>query len=118
MKTKEVKTVKTQRVKKLFYTQFHVAGFGYWEGFEVYDKIKVGAKLNFARETVNPHDPNAVAIYYDDYKLGYVPKCCNSDICKFIDMGWDKLFETVIIRFNPDVHPEQQVYVNVYLKHA
>ena len=105
-------------MKKLFYSQFFVAGFNYWEGFEVYDKLKVGAELKLVREANNAYDPEAVAIYCEDYKIGYVPRFCNSDISKFLDTGWDNLFEVRIVRFNPEVHPEHQVGVNVYIKRA
>lgn len=33
---------------------------------------KGGKTLSFVQETENPHDNNAIAIYFDDVKLGYV----------------------------------------------
>lgn len=33
---------------------------------------KGGKTLSFVQETDNPHDNNAIAIYFDDVKLGYV----------------------------------------------
>lgn len=52
---------------------FHIAGFQYADGALVLGDLKVGNKLSLCAERDNPHDPEAVAIYYGKTKLGYVP---------------------------------------------
>ncbi len=43
-------------------------------------------ELELVREETNRHDPNAVAIYYKDMKLGFIPKNKNEMISQFIEM--------------------------------
>ena len=75
--------------------------------------LKIGTKLELVREVDNQFDPYAVAIYYEDYKLGYIPRGSNHDISKYLDMGLEDIYEVRVTRITPDVHPEQQVEVIV-----
>ena len=111
MRNRESKTV-----KKVHLDNFHIAGFGYWEGCEAFEQLKIGTKLDLVREADNPFDPYAVAIYYDEYKLGFIPRGSNHDISKYLDMGLGDIFEVRITRLSPQVRPEQQVEVIVYIK--
>ena len=111
MKSKENKPI-----KKTHLTNFHISGFGYWEGCEAFEHLKIGTKLELIREADNPFDPYAVAIYYDEYKLGFIPRTSNHDISKYLDMGLDDIYEVRITRITPEVHPEEQVEVIVYIK--
>ena len=72
-------------------------------------------RLELVRETDNAFDPYAVAIYYDDFKLCFIPRGENHDISKYLDMGLTGIYEVRITRISPDVHPEQQVEVIVYI---
>ena len=111
MRTKENKPV-----KKVHLDNFHIAGFSYWEGCEAFEHLRIGTKLDLVREADNPFDPYAVAIYYEDYKLGYIPRVSNHDISKYLDMGLEDIYEVRITRITPDAHPENQVEVIVYIK--
>ena len=108
--------MKTKELKKVHLSSFHIAGFGYWDGCEAFDSLKIGTKLELVREDDNPFDPYSVAIYYGEYKLGFIPRGNNHDISKFLDMGLGDIYEVRITRITPDVHPEQQVEVIVYVK--
>ena len=108
MKTKDIKSM-----KKIHLTNFHIAGFGFWEGCEAFKNLKIGTKLHFVREENNQFDPYAVAIYYDEYKLGFIPRGSNHDISKYLDMGLGDIYDVRITRITPDVHPEDQVEVIV-----
>ena len=111
MKNREIKPI-----KKIHLTNFHIAGFGYWEGCEAFEMLKIGTKLDLVREEDNPFDPYAVAIYYGDYKLGFIPRGDNHDISKYMDMGLEDIYDVRITRLTPDAHPEQQVEVIVNIK--
>jgi HIRAN domain. len=95
---------------------FHIAGFGFWDGCEAFEHLKIGTRLDLAREADNPFDPYAVAIYYGEYKLGFIPRGSNHDISKYLDMGLGDIYEVRITRITPDVPPEQQVEVVLYVK--
>ncbi len=111
MKEKEQKPVKRTHL-----AIFHIAGFSYWDGCEAFEHLKIGTKLQLIREEDNRFDPYAVAIYHDDYKLGYIPSSENHDISKYLDMGLGYIYEVRITRIMPDAHPEQQVEVILYIK--
>lgn len=103
-------------IKRVHLDNFHIAGFGYWDGCEAFEHLKVGTKLDLIREIDNAFDPYAVAIYYGEYKLGFIPRGSNHDISKYLDMGLEDIYEVRITRITPDVRPEQQVEVIIYIK--
>ena len=64
-----------------------LAGFVYYDGQAVWDRMKVGDTLTLAREPTNPHDPNAVKLEWQGRMLGYVPKRDNTDLARQMDHG-------------------------------
>ena len=108
-----MKAKENRPIKKVHLANFHIAGFSYWEGCEAFEYLKIGTRLDLVREDDNRFDPYAVAIYYGDYKLGFIPRGSNHDISKFLDMGLADVFDVRITRITPDAHPENQVEVIV-----
>ena len=108
--------METKKQSNRQYFNCHIAGFSHWEGCLVINDLKPGAKLNLVRDAHNPFDPRAVAIYYGDTKLGYIPAAHNEEIAKFFDLGHDDIFEARVQSKNPDTHPEHQVRVVVFIK--
>jgi hypothetical protein len=54
--------------------------------------LKAGTPAVLVREPANPHDPNAIAVYVDGRRIGYVPKKQNGVLAQFIDQqGTDGL---------------------------
>lgn len=97
------------------YLNCYIAGFSHWEGCLVLNDLKVGTKLELEHEINNPYDPQAVAIYYGDTKLGYIPASENKDISKFLELGHSTLFEARVQAVSPDSHPEKQVRIVVFI---
>ena len=76
-----------------YVADFNVAGMRYWDGAKVISKLKPGKKLRLVAEPHNPADPNAVAIYRKDVKLGYIPRDQNDVLeCRILKV--DKKAET------------------------
>ena len=92
---------------------FHIAGFSHHEGFKVFSELKVGTKVELRHEPDNPYDPEAVAIYYGETKIGYVPREHNSEFFTYLYFGHEDLFEAFICMVNDDAHPERQLRVVV-----
>ncbi|MDP4290572.1 MAG: HIRAN domain-containing protein [Bacteroidota bacterium] len=101
--------------KHRHFLSFHIAGFSYWDGCIAFNELKIGTELTLAREEDNKFDPYAVAIYYGDYKLGFIPRSDNHEISKFIELGYSGLFEVRINQLSRELPPEQQVGVIVYI---
>jgi hypothetical protein len=64
-----------------------LAGFVYYDGKEVWERMKRGDALALVREPSNPHDPNAVRIEWQGRMLGYVPRKDNADLARQMDHG-------------------------------
>ena len=82
----------------------------------VINDLKPGAKLELERDIHNPFDPRAVAIYYGETKLGYIPKSNNEEISTFLDMGHSDIFDVRVQSVHPENHPESQVRVAIFIK--
>ena len=108
-----MRTKENRLLQKVHLTNFHIAGFSYWDGCEAFEHLRIGTKLDLVREEDNRFDPYAVAIYYEDYKLGFIPRGCNHDISNYLDMGLADIYDVRITRITPDAHPENQVEVIV-----
>lgn len=99
-----------------YLSDFSIAGFTYYDGLDVIDELTLGKEVEFRVEPSNPYDPEAVAIFYKDIKLGYVPKNENSLISKFLYFGHTDLFQARIQYVNKGTHPEKQFRVTVQIK--
>jgi hypothetical protein len=62
-----------------------LAGFRYHAGAEVWRELRVGDRLELARESANPYDANAVAVLWRGRKLGYVPRSENAALAWGLD---------------------------------
>jgi len=96
---------------------FYIAGFTYWDGPFVAQELKIGDRLSVRHECNNQFDPNAVAIYYRDKKLGYIPRTHNAPISQFLSNGYN-IYMAIVTQINLEVHPERQVRVAIRLKDA
>ncbi len=112
---KKIKSLHQLETKRHFLS-FNIAGFSYHDGCEVFDQLKIGSPLRLIREEDNRYDPNAVAVFFGDTWLGYVPRQKNNELALLMDMGYDDIFVARIQQLNPQAHPEQQVSVVVFVK--
>ncbi len=108
---------KIKIMKRRHFANFNIAGFTYWDGAVVFCELKIGTKLRLVREENNKYDPKAVAIYFGENKLGFVPRCENDAISKLCEQGYGNIFEVRINRVSPEEMPENQIGVIVNLKH-
>ena len=97
---------------------FCIAGFSHYDGFKVFDQLKIGTKLSLELEPDNPYDPKAVAIRLEGIKLGFVPAKLNSSIYQLMFFGYGDILECFVTQVDPETHPESQVRVTVNLVDA
>jgi hypothetical protein len=64
-----------------------LAGFVYYEGQAIWDRMKSGDRLTLVREPGNAHDANAVRLEWQGHMLGYVPRRDNADLARQMDHG-------------------------------
>ncbi|MDR1974144.1 MAG: HIRAN domain-containing protein [Bacteroidales bacterium] len=91
----------------------HIAGFAYYDGIDVFDSLKIGTRLSLKAEPENPKDCNAVAIFFDDTMLGYIPASKNELLSLFLRLGHTNLFEVRINQVDPVAYSERQIGIVV-----
>ena len=67
--------------------QAPLAGFVYYDGQAVWDRMKMGDRLTLVREPANPHDTNAIRLEWQGHMLGYLPRRENADLARQMDLG-------------------------------
>jgi hypothetical protein len=102
-------------MKKEHLAHFDIAGFTYYDGAIAFRKLKIGKKVRLQLEEENKFDARAVAIYYNEFKLGFVPRSENRILYKLLKTGLDQNLSVVIQRLDPTAYPENQVSVIVHL---
>lgn len=98
------------------FCDFHLAGFTYHDGLDVISELTLGAPVSLKAEPNNIHDPEAVAVFYGDTKIGYVPQGKNKSLFQLIYFGYGDILEAQIQMAKLDTHPERQFRVLVRLK--
>ena len=88
-----------------------LAGFRYHEAAEVWTELRVGDRLELARERDNPHDANAISVSWRGRKLGYVPRHENAALAWGLDRGAQ--LAARISRLAPDARPSRRVEFEV-----
>jgi hypothetical protein len=64
-----------------------LAGFVYYDGKTLWDRMKAGDSLTLVREPANPHDSNAIRLEWQGHMVGYVPRRDNADLARQMDLG-------------------------------
>lgn len=107
--------MKIKKQKELFLS-CNVAGFAHYEGCIVFNELQIGTPLHLVREDENAYDHDAVAIFYGDTHIGYVPGSKNEQLATLLDLGYSDLFEVYVQRLDATSHPEQQVHIGIFVK--
>ena len=94
----------------------HISGFTYYEGLAVVKELQLGTRLSLKTEPDNPYDPDTVAIYYKDTKLGYIPRAKNAFVNLLLSFGYEDYLEACINAVDLEARPEHQFGVVVKLK--
>jgi hypothetical protein len=102
-------------MKNKHFDHFHIAGFTFYEGVLAFSNLQIGAQLLLKPEPDNRYDENAIAIWHNEHKLGFVPRSVNKPIAAILNAGHD-IFEARVQQLKPESHPEDQVHVVIWVK--
>jgi hypothetical protein len=91
-----------------------LAGFRYHAAAEVWRELRVGERLELAREHDNPHDPNAVLVLWRGRVLGYVPRRENAALAWGLDRGTPLRARISALAEHPN--PARRVRFEVYVE--
>ncbi len=98
--------------RQLEIQQSPLAGFQYHGGERVWERLRVGDSLALVREPHNPYDEQAVALYWQGVKLGYVPRVENTAVAQMLDRG-ERLSAT-IVQLRESRDPWQRVQFRIF----
>ena len=98
---------------RIFVYDGFVRGFQFHEGERVIGRMKAHDDLDLVREHANEHDPDAVAVYWQGNKLGYLAMGENKALANLIDHGM--LLASYVAYTAPELPPWEQCFVAVEL---
>ena len=64
-----------------------LAGFVYYDGHKVWERMRRGDRLALVRDPANAYDANAIRLEWQGHMLGYVPRRDNADLARQMDHG-------------------------------
>lgn len=91
-----------------------LAGFQFYAGKSLWDRMKSGDALTLVREPDNAHDPRAVRVEWQGHKLGYVPRKENEAVARQMDRGAS--LEARIVRLQKHRDPWKRIEFEVFVR--
>jgi hypothetical protein len=79
------KFVQAEFSKKI--AEFYIAGYFFYDGDKAESELILNDILTLQREPENIYDKNAIEIYIEKIKLGYIPRYCNDLPATMLDNG-------------------------------
>lgn len=89
----------------------YIAGFRFYDGPRLVDRLRRGAVLRLVRDRHNRHDTNAIQIMIGRHMLGFVPRGPNVEIARRIDQAEPIVCR--IVQVNADEKPWKKVEICV-----
>lgn len=99
--------------RKIYLLQCFVAGFRHYKGMELLSEMEVNDFIELRREPENEYDEFAIALYWQQEKIGFIPANYNETIARLLDAEALPLLAT-ITHLNKEVKPWENVEIAVY----
>ncbi len=107
-----------QHYQKIYLLQCFVAGFRFYNGMQLLNNMNVGDMLALKREPNNEYDDCAIALYWNNEKIGFIPSSDNEILSRLIDANALELLAE-ITHLNKQVQPWENLCIAVsFLKDA
>ena len=71
--------------KKVYLLKSFVRGFKYYDGPGLLNEMKEGDMVELRREPNNAFDVDAIALYFNNFKIGFIPAESNTILSKLMD---------------------------------
>lgn len=98
---------------KMLVQRSPLAGFQYYAGAALWERLRVGDALTLIREPDNPHDPRAVRVEWRGVKLGYLPRAENEAVAAAMDRGERVTARIAALVAHPN--PWQRVRIEIFV---
>ncbi|MGD9388090.1 MAG: HIRAN domain-containing protein [Gammaproteobacteria bacterium] len=106
-------TVAPARESRYDFAVFPVAGFCYYDGPGLLDRIRAGDPVTLVREPDNPHDDRAIRVEALGRRIGYVPRSENRPLARLLEQGAE--LSARVVGVQPQSHSWDAVRVGVSL---
>ncbi len=100
--------------RKIYLLQCFVRGFRFYEGTKLLTQMKTGNLLEMVREPNNEHDDCAIALHFNNQKIGYIPAEQNEMLSRLMDAAVTELLAE-ITHLEPAAAAWENVCVAVYV---
>ncbi|UXP31499.1 HIRAN domain-containing protein [Reichenbachiella agarivorans] len=102
-----------RQYQKIYLLQCFVRGFQFYEGPKIIQQINQSGLLQLVREPTNQHDNCAIALHFNQRKIGYVPRESNEVLAKLMDANLLSL-QAEITHVEPKASTWENVHVAIY----
>lgn len=99
---------------RYYLLQSFVRGFRFYEGLKLLDEMHEGDLLEMLREPANEYDPKAIALRFNQHKIGFIPKEDNDILSRLMDADVVKL-QAEITHLNKEAKAWENVHIGVYV---
>ena len=89
----------------------YIAGYQYHQGEKFEKQFEPGTDFSLKHEPENPFNENAVAVYYNDNRIGFIPTDWSHEVANKLKNG--KNVKARVASFEPDAEPWQRLQVEV-----
>ena len=99
--------------QKILLLQDYIAGYQYYQGETVQEQIKINDPIQLQAEPHNFYDNKAVALYWNNTKLGYIPRQSNGVIAQMLSRG-EKL-QAKVQQIQHQANPWERIKITIQL---
>jgi len=103
------------RTAEVDFSVFPVAGFSYYDGPALLDRLRPGQPVVLVREPENPHDPRAIRIEALGCRVGYVPRSENRPLARLLEQGAELRARIVNVQAKGESWDALRVGVSLHL---
>ncbi len=102
-----------QNKREILLQTSSVAGFQFYDGDRLWNRLRPNDPLQLVPEPENPHDDQAVKVIWNDNHIGYVPRRDNTAINQLLTRRQPLIARIGELRQSDD--PWARVTMNIYL---
>lgn len=99
---------------RIYLLQSFVRGFRFYDGSKMINNMKEGDMLQLVREPQNPQDTKAIALHFNQQKIGYIPKEDNEILSRLLDADLIRL-QAEITHLQVEAKAWENVSISVYV---
>ncbi|MFT3903076.1 MAG: HIRAN domain-containing protein [Niabella sp.] len=99
---------------RIYLLQSFVRGFRFYKGPSLLDRMNEGDLLQMVREAENEYDDRAIALHFNNNKIGYIPQEDNAVLSRLMDADVIQL-QAEITHLKKEAKAWENVHIAVYV---